>query len=254
MKSKVFFLMLLPFALASCARTHTHKSGETSSNDLEIARYIANNAKEWDDAFKDMYFTNYTMDVYVSITEGSISLSAHNHIEVSDDALLYQLDVDNHQTDLYFAKDTPDWLVWGYDVELRQYKPMYLEDFNGRYNCETVEELKDRLAQEATLHVSFESYYNQFVFDEEKCEYYCKGIVVCDLEDSIYSFDLAARNVHVKFFEGDIVSMSAEYVGVTGDQDPKDVFDLAKQQGQSYRFDITNIGTTVVQEPRNIDK
>lgn len=300
--------MLLPFTLASCDRTMVNRNESSDldtsipvdassildilssmgSDEQAIASYIVENATEWDNVFKNMFFTNFTMDVYFSVSYEGISVDQHNHIEVSDDAVIYQLGVESHQRDYYFVKSSPDWLAYSYNLESEKYEPVTLEYFGGgskepvaeqeepvaeqeepaesseapvesseapAEQKMTMEQVKDNLVREASLYVSFEKYYDQFVFNDEEEEYYCEGVVVCDLDDQTYGdYDIAARKVHVKFFEGNLVSMEAEYTGISSQLTAEEAFAQMEQANAKSTFKITNIGRTVVEEPQNIVK
>ena len=274
MKTKLIFMMLLPFMLVGCdsapvdssvsldpsvsidpsSQIDTSNILASLSDQQAIASYIVENAKEWDNVFKNMFFTNYTMDVYYSMTYQENVMSVHNRIQVSDDAVIYQINVEQHEKDYYFVKGSTDWLAYSYNLTSEKYEQVTNEDFPSHQAGETIEATKNRMVKEASLYVTFENYYDKFVFDKEENEYYCSSIIICNLDDDIYPFDIAAKEVHVKFFEGDIISMSAKYVAVQDGQDAETVFAAEAAAGSSYRFEITNIGRTVVQEPTNIVK
>ena len=261
MKHKFLTLFALPFLMCSCTLDEIlEKLNLMGASEEEIMQYAVENAEKWDDAFENMFFTNYTMDVYFdshfAISNGEIvelgeHYQHHNHLEVCDTAVLYQIGVESHDYDIYMEKSGSEWLAYRYKDESKMYESITIQELHGSIDL-TIEEAKNRMVDEASLYVTFKNDYEKFTFDEENHEYYCEGIIRCDLSDEIYGeMDLAARKVHIKFEKGQLVSMAASYVCY---EDESKIQEYFEKVGDAYTFEITNIGRTVVQEPTNIKK
>ena len=255
---KFLFLLAAPLILCGCDQL-TELSKQLGGDD-KIAQYIVENSEAWDDAWEDMFFTNFTMDVQYSFhyefNGQSVDYSVHNHLELDDNAILYQIDVDEptEMGALYVGKEGDGWIALDYNPQTQKYAEVNpLEgSIHGKGPFESYQAFKDSLASEATLSISFKSYYDKFTFDKEKNEYYCESIMFLDLNDEIYgTFNLAARKAHVKFEQGKLVSISAYYVGLESeDDDPEQLFE---EFGDTYHFDITKINKTVVAKPTNLE-
>ena len=253
-KKLLFLLAAAPLALCGC------EVPEDVNDDASAAQYIIDNAEKWDDAWEDMFFTNFTMDVNYTYSYEyggqSYSYSGHNHLELNDDAILYQLDVDKPtQMDAaYVAKEGEEWKAYLYDAQTQTYGSCdpTTQKIGGVGPTATVKEFKDELAKQATLSISFKSCYDKFVYDEANKEYYCESIIYMDLDDSVYgpNYNLAARKAHVKFEKGKISSISAFFVTLeTADADAEAAF---AEAGDSMQFSITKINSTVPAKPTNI--
>ena len=253
---KLLFLLAAPLMLCGCDQLK-ELSNQLGGDD-KVAEYIIQNAEKWDDAWEDMFFTNYVMDVHATTAysngEQTMSESMHNHLELNDNAILYVLGADTeipHES--YYVENANEvWKAYRFDGASRNYLP-YDPVETGR--AETVQQFKDKLASEASLFISFKNYYDKFVFDKDKGEYYCESIISVDLDDQVYkTMDLAARKSHVKFEKGKLVSISAEYVCVYANEglSAEQVFEQTDKAGASYRFEIKDINKTVVTRPTNI--
>ena len=250
MKKLLFLLAAAPLALCGC------EVPEEVNDDASAAQYIIDNAEKWDDAWEDMFFTNYTMDVTYSMSYEGQTYSTRNHLELNDDAILYQLDVDypDEMNAVYVGKEGDVWKAYLYDQDTHTYGEVdpTAEKVAGKGPTATVQEFKNELAKEATLSISFKSCYDKFVYDEENKEYYCESIIYMDLDDSVYGADynLAARKAHVKFEKGKISSISAFFAPLRGaDASAEEMFE---QLGDTYHFSITKINSTVPAKPANI--
>lgn len=253
---KIPFLLASALVLTGCDLL-TQLSNRLGGDD-KVAEYIVENAEKWDDAWEDMFFTNFTGNIYMTMPHPINEVETetlNNYLELSDDAILYVIG-QNFPTPyeaFYVEKVNDVWSAYRFDDASEKYISY---DPVEAQRAESVKEFKDKLASEASLFISFKTYYDKFVFDKEKNEYYCESIIAVDLDDNVYrSIDLAARKSHVKFEKGKIVSISAEYVCYNKEEvsDPALVFEEEAKKGISNRFEFTDINKTVVKRPTNIE-
>ena len=157
MKHKFLMLFALPFLMCSCTLDEIlEKLNLKGASEEEIMQYAVENAEKWDDAFENMFFTNYTMDVYFdshyAISDGEIvelgeHYQHHNHLEVCDTAVLYQIGVESHDYDIYMEKSGSEWLAYRYKDESKMYESITAEELHGS-NDLTIEEAKKALSDE----------------------------------------------------------------------------------------------------------
>lgn len=234
--------IFIPLILASVGSIGLCACDDITKEDVE--KFIIDNAEKWDDQFFDGFLVNFTMTVSMKDDKSDVK----NTMKVDENGVFisygYGGSSDPFADSAYLIKEGEVFKSYEYDNSKKTYVKRAKDFDKSDY---------DSAVAEGSLYVSFKSFYDKFTYDETEKAYKCAESLKCELDESIYrgSYIMSYNNV-VKFEEGKLVSMTADYdfyshyEGEYVNQNFSDGVRIA-----TTSFDIVDINRTVVTAPAN---
>lgn len=207
----------------------------------DVEKFIIDNAEKWDDQFFDGFLTNFTITVSYKDDTGDLN----QIMKVDENGVYNSADYGPHGSrSAYLIKEGEVFKSYEYDSSKQTYVKRAKDYDKSDY---------DNAVAGGSLYVSFKSFYDKFTYDETEKAYKCAESLKCELDESIYhgSYIMSYNNV-VKFEEGKLVSMTADYdfyYHDNGEYFNENFIDGVRIATTS--FDIVDINRTVVTAPTN---
>ena len=217
-----------------CAYTYT---------DRITIETVVPDEKSWIDAFNELDYTNYTINVYFEAFGSPIN----NKVCISETAAYYLMDysavsdMDNAYLE-YYSVQNEDGTYNNYVRDSKNEQFMLLNDHSnmGYVNAR----------MESLLALKYDQHYDSFVYNEEKGSYICTDIIETDYhpdpENTEYNLPIYCKNVEIKIADGKIIYVSSDYVVWYGQTGTPTESDFQSQ----LLYD--NIGLTVVTVPSDV--
>lgn len=199
----------------------------TKEEKIEINNKV-DDSVQWDDAFKNFELTNFEMKVLYE-EEGK---EMENHCIVTDKVVFYHIE---GYEKFYSEKTNDGYIVYEYDYETNKFNKY--NDPEGFYFIGA--------STETVLRISFATYFDKFVYDEETKSYICEEELVSDALDwdgTVYGQVLSLHTT-VKVENGKIVEISSRYTFIYPDGERDDV-------EQSFKY--YNIGKATLEIPQDV--